>query len=126
MPQIPPHFSTPAAEIVQRAAEDEAQLKSRGGVASANPPSTDLPDSVRLMSSIPEATVEVTGEVPSFSPVKTPIESRELRTINKDSVRLDEKSINEAIGSKPEAPNVIGTDGTQIITNDRPDDADHP
>ena len=124
MAQIPPYNGT-AVEISQRAQEDEAQKKSRGGEFSDNPPSVTLPASIRLMSSQPHEQVPVTGEVPSVNPVDTPREAKAGRTINPDTVRFDEESINEAKGGKPEAPNVIATDSTQVVTSHNPDDPDY-
>ena len=127
MAQIPPDQSIPA-QIVQREIEDTGQAASRPGESSPNPPSTDLPDSVRLEAPFPPP-IPKTGRVPFFDPVTAPIAALAGRTVNKTapnlSVNLTEKDINTAAGGKPHTPNVIATDGTQIITNDQPDDADH-
>ena len=127
MPQIPPDQSIPA-QIVQREIEDTGQIESRPGESSENPPSTNLPASVRLEAPFPPPIPE-TGQVPFFDPVGAPIDALAGRSVNNTvpnlSVNLSEKDINTAAGGKPHTPNVIATDGTQIITNDQPDDADH-
>lgn len=110
MAQIPPQ-QIPAVQIRQRAKEDEGQLASRPGEAGTPP------------------VIPSTGETPFFDPIGAPIDALAARVVNNTppfvSVNLTEKDINTAQGGKPQMPNVIATDGTQIITNDQPDDADH-
>lgn len=128
MAQIKP-FLIPATEIAQREKERLSEKTSRGGEASANPPSTNLPPSVKLQSSQPPASVPDTGKVPAMDPVGTPLAALANRVVNNVapnlSVNLTERDINEAIGNKPQAPNVIARDAHQAITSDQPDDADH-
>lgn len=128
MPQIPSTMSTPAVQIAQVVEENAAQYQSRAGVASANPPSTSLPASVKLESDAPPP-IPSTGKVPFMNPVETPRAAEAARTVNNTppnmSVNLREDFINEAVGSKPLAPNLIVLGGVgQEQTNARPDDSD--
>lgn len=128
MAQIPSTMSTPAVSIAQGKKEADAQQKSRAGVASANPPSTNLPPSVKLASDAPPP-IPSTGTVPFVNPVQTPRVAVNARTANDAppnmSVNLREDFINEAVGSQPLAPTLISAGSTgQIETNLRPSDAD--
>jgi hypothetical protein len=125
MPQIPV-FPIPdtGAYALQQGAEFEAQIESRGGTESANPPSTNLPPSVRLESDQPPP-IPSTGVVPFFNPVNTPRVDESLRTVNNlpptMSVNLREDFINEAEGGHtPLTPNIISRDGKQVMTDGRP------
>lgn len=129
MPQIPSTMSTPAVSIAQGKKEQDAQQKSRAGVASANPPSTSLPASIHLESTAPPPIPE-TGKVPFMSPVQSPRVAEANRTVNNTppnmSVNLREDFVNEAsAGHQPLTPNLIiqGSTG-QVETNGRPNDAD--
>jgi hypothetical protein len=125
MPQINP-FPNPdtGAYGLQQAAEFQAQIESRGGEESPNPPSTNLPASVRLMSDAPPP-IPATGVVPFMNPVNTPRVDESLRTVNNlpptMSVNLREDFINEAEGGHtPLTPNIIARDGMQVMTDGRP------
>lgn len=131
MPQINP-FPNPdtGAYGVQAAAEFTAQTESRGGETSPNPPSTDLPASVRLMSDAPPP-IPSTGTVPFVNPVLTPRAAELARTVNDAppnmSVNLREDFINEAVGGKPLDPTLISAGGTgQDQVNGRPGESDMP
>ena len=125
MAQQPPF--NPAAYRVQAEKEEEGRTKSRGGEFSANPPSTNLPASIKLMSDIPPGSVPVMGESKNLVPATTPRITRDLRTVNKDAVQIEEQDINEAVmGGKPHKPNVIAQDGYQVVTSDEPGNPDHP
>ncbi len=130
MAQQPSTMSSPEVQVKQVAVENEAQINGRAGVASPNPPSTNLPASVKLESSQPPSPVFVTGKVPFVNPVQTPRVSVNDRVVNDTppnmSVNLREDFINEAsAGHKPLMPNLITRGGTgQVETNSRPDDAD--
>lgn len=126
MAQINP-FPNPetGAYGTQHSAEDSAQSTlSRPGTATANPPSTSLPPSIKLESDAPPP-IPSTGKVPFFNPVETPRAAIGARTVNKVqpnmSVGLDERFINEAVGGDmPLMPNVIARAGNQELTNMRP------
>jgi hypothetical protein len=125
MSQIPATMSTPAVQVAQVKKERQAQVASRGGVASANPPSTNLPPSVKLESSQPAASMPVTGKVPFSNPVDSPRMAEANRTVNNlpptMSVQLTEGFINEAAGGHmPLTPNLIARDGNQVLTDARP------
>jgi len=129
MAQIPSTMSSPAVQVAQAPKDREAQVKSRGGVASPNPPSTNLPASVKLESSQPPLPVPITGQVPTMNPVETPRAAEDARTVNNTppnmSVNLREDFVNETLGSKPLAPNLIADGaGQQTLTSARPNDAD--
>lgn len=129
MPQIKP-FPNPdtGAYGLQQAAEGAALISSRGGEASANPPSTNLPASVKLMSDAPPP-IPATGVVPFMNPINTPRVAEHLRTFNNlpptMSVNLREDFINEAEGGHaPLAPNLVSQGTGQVLTDGRPDDPD--
>jgi len=143
MAQIPPFKDS--AYIVQRKKEREGEQKSRGGVSSPNPPSTNLPASVHLEGPLPPP-MPGTGTVPYFDPMGTPRDALAARTVNNAvrsvSISIDltdrdtpatsaglpivERAINESTeGGKPRAMNVIARDGKQVITNDMPGNPDH-
>jgi hypothetical protein len=131
MPQIKA-FPNPdtGAYGLQQAAEFSAQTESRSGETSANPPSTNLPASVKLMSDAPPP-IPSTGTVPFMNPVETPRAAELARVVNDAppnmSVNLREDFINEAVGGQPLAPTVIATGGVgQEQTNGRPGASDAP
>lgn len=128
MAQIPPF--APSAEIAQRKKEGDAHTKSRPGETSANPPSTNLPASVKLQSSTPPSAVPVMGKVPFTNPVDAPRVSEDARVVNNTpptmSVNLREDFVNEAsAGHQPLTPNLISNGaGQQAMTSGRPSDSD--
>lgn len=129
MSQIPSTMSTPAVQVAQVKQERAAQTASRAGVASANPPSTNLPASIHLEGSAPPP-IPSTGKVPFMNSVETPRLAEAGRTVNNTppnmSVNLREDFISEAsAGHMPLMPNVIVTGGVgQEQTSGRPGASD--
>lgn len=118
-------MSTPAVSIAQVKKERLAQIASRAGVASANPPSTNLPASIHLESTNPPP-IPATGKVPFMSPVETPRAAEAARMVNNTppnmSVNLTEGFTNEAFsGHVPLDPTLISTGSTgQEMEGGRP------
>lgn len=129
MAQQPSTMSTPAVQVKQGAVDRASQIKGRAGVASANPPSTNLPASVHLEGPNPPP-IPSTGVVPHMNPVQTPRVEANHRTVNKTqpnlSVNVREDFINESsAGHMPLAPQSISAGSTgQIETGLRPNDSD--
>ncbi len=130
MAQQPSTMSTPAVSIKQGAQDRASQAKGRPGVASANPPSTNLPASVKLASSQPPLQIPIMGKVPFINPVQTPRAAEDDRMFNNTppnmSVNLREDFINESsAGHQPLTPQLISRGSTgQFETSGRPNDAD--
>lgn len=124
MPQIPA-FPNPGtgAYGVSDAKNDVALVASRSGTESANPPSTNLPADVRLMSDAPPL-IPSTGYVPFFSPVETPRMAALARTVNDAqpnlSVNLREDFINQAVGGNPLSPTIIASGAGQELVAAEP------
>lgn len=83
-----------------------------------------FPSSINVEAPAPPPIPE-TGTVPTMNPVETPRVAADERIVNNApptlSVNLTERSINEAYGGKPLAPNVVARDGGQVVTNARPE-----
>lgn len=129
MAQQPSTMSTIAVSVKQGAVDRASQIKGRAGVASANPPSTSLPASVRLESDAPPP-IPSTGVVPFMTPMQTPRVAANARTANNTppnlSVNVREDFISEAsAGHVPLSPTLIAAGSTgQIETGLRPNDSD--
>lgn len=129
MAQQPSTMSTPAVQVKQGAVDRASQIKGRAGTATANPPSTNLPASVKLASDAPPP-IPSTGYVPFMNPVQTPRVEATHRTVNKTppnlSVNVREDFVNESsAGHTPLTPQLISAGSTgQIETGLRPNDSD--
>lgn len=128
MAQQPSTMSSQDVQVKQGAVDRASQIKGRAGVASANPPSTNLPASVKLESSQPPLPVPVMGKVPFMNPVQTPRVGVNERVVNDTppnmSVNIREDFLNEAsAGHQPLTPTLISAGSTgQIETGLRPSD----
>jgi len=115
------------AYYLSDADNDAALVASRAGTESQNPPSTNLPADVRLMSDAPPP-IPSTGPVKHFNPVETPRAAALARTVNDAqphlSVNLREDFINQAVGGSPLSPTIIANGAGQELVSAEPGGAE--